>query len=334
MKVWLCAGAMLLVAGLVWTGTVSRAAQGEEKVDLKFKAFDAKAAPFYQRLETTTEQKMSVGNPPQEMTQKQTQVFIIKWTPKEMKDSQWVVEQTIEGVEMNINIGTTKIEYSSDKTEAAKNPMTEFFESLMKVKLTLYIDPAKFEVKKVEGRQEFVDKLGEAHPQMKKLLNNILSEDAIIKMSQQTWAAVPYPSELPLTKDKKSWTRESTLNLGAIGKYKNTYKYELDSAKTTAKMATITVTPKMDYTAPESGEKELPFQLKKETKLNSVEGKETGGTVEFDIANGRIDKSDMSMKVTGEIVVDIGGMETKVKLEQTQKSKLTTSEKKPNLKQQ
>src|ERR1700722_16289062 len=148
MKVWLCAGAMMLVAGLVWTGTVLRAAQGEEKVDLKFKAFDAKAAPFYQRLETTTEQKMSVGSPPQEMTQKQTQVFIIKWTPKEMKDSQWVVEQTIEGVEMNINIGTTKIEYSSDKTEAAKNPMTEFFESLMKVKLTLYIDPAKFEVKK------------------------------------------------------------------------------------------------------------------------------------------------------------------------------------------
>ena len=108
------------------------------------------------------------------------------------------MEQQIVYVDMNIMIGTTNIGYKSDAKEQPKNPMTEFFDSLMSVRLTLYINDKDLTVKKVEGGEEFVKKLGESHPQMKNLLKSILSDEALMKMAQQTWARFPRLRRLPV----------------------------------------------------------------------------------------------------------------------------------------
>src|SRR5262249_4367731 len=143
-------------------------------------------AYFYQKLETNTEQKMKVTN--QEINQKQSQTFYIKWTVKEKsKDGNWVVTQKIEGVEMRIEIGGNVISYSSLKPkDKGQNPMTEFFDQLTKLELTLTIAP-DLTVKSIDGRKEFIDKLAQTNPQMQKLLDSILSEAALKQMSEPTW---------------------------------------------------------------------------------------------------------------------------------------------------
>ena len=337
MNLWRVAGSLALVAGMVWTGLLLPVqAQDKDKksdeVKFTFGAFapskdkDGKEVSFFQKLDTTTTQEMSVEKGGTAMKQVQTQTFIIQWTPKEKKGSDFVLEQQIVYVKMDIKIGTTNIGYDSGAANQPKNPMTEFFGELMKVKLTIQVND-KMEVTNVEGSKEFVDKLGDSHPQMKNLLKSILGADAIKKMSEQTWKAIPLKS----VKKGDTWEGEADLNLGPIGTYKNKYKYKLDSFDD--KMAKISVTPSMIYSAPkDAGDKgdQLPFKIKGDSKLTS-DDKDSSGTVIFDREKGRISESSMKMKVSGTVVIDIGGTDTRVELKQDQESKLTTADTKDAL---
>src|SRR2546429_403395 len=80
------------------------------------------------------------------------------------KDGNFVVEQQVVGVKMKIDIGGNKIEFDSTLPEAKqpKNPMTDFFNALMKQKLTFTITPG-MEVKKIDGREEFIKSLSETN---------------------------------------------------------------------------------------------------------------------------------------------------------------------------
>src|SRR5262249_26989432 len=139
------------------------------EVRLEWKAFDPKTV-FYQELVTNTTQDMKVMG--QEISQKQSQTFYLKWTADEKKDGNYVVTQEIVGLKMNINIGGNTIAYDSTEEKQPQNPMSEFFKALLGLKLKLTITP-KMEVKDIEGQEEFVKKLGGTNPQMEPLLKNI-----------------------------------------------------------------------------------------------------------------------------------------------------------------
>jgi len=338
MNLWRVSAGVFTLACLVWAGLLVQVQANQDKdvVKFDFKAFEAKKdgdkfKSFYQKLETKTTQEMKVekGNQPA-IKQEQQQTFIIKYTPLEKKGSDFVVEQQIEYVKMDISIGTTKIGYDSALASQPKNPMTEFFDSLMKIKLTLYIDENTRKVTKIEGSKEFVDKLGESHPQMKNLLKSILSDEAIKRMSEQTWAAIPTTPK----KKGEIWPGKSELNLGPIGTYTNEYKYTFEGEdKDNTKLDRISVKPSMVYSAPKEkkGKDEaLPFDIKDGSKLTSDDGA-SSGTVLFDREKGRIASSNMKMKVTGTVVIDIGGTDTRVELVQDQESKLATADTKEEL---
>jgi len=340
MKFWrvsvgLLALSTLIVAGLFLPVT----AQDKDKTyEFSFKDSFGGKDPFYQMLKTTTVQKMSVRDKPGQpaMEQKQEQTFIISWTPQKRDGDKgdYILEQKIEFVKMSIKIGTTTIPYDSSKTaDQPKNPMTEFFDSLMKVKLKVYIKEDTLKITKIEGRDDFVKKLSENHPQMQNLLKSILSDKAIENMSYQTWAGIPVEKKDALKIKGDPRKVETKLELGAIGTYNNVYTYTLDSVdKDEAK---FTVVPKMTYSPPAKVEKTdaLPFEIRDKTKLESKDGKDadnkdftSGGTVVFDIKKGRIKSSSMKMRIEGDVVIDIGGMETTVQLLQTQISELTTGD--------
>lgn len=327
MNLWRAMGGLAALVALVWTGwQLPAGAQDKKDGDVKFvfKAFSGKE-PFYQKLVTSTVQEMKVekqGQPA--LKQTQTQTFVIKWTPKDEKGNDYVVEQKIEYVDMNIQIGSTTISYNSAAKDQPKNPMTEFFESLMSVTLTLYVDKTSLRVTKVEGRDKFVEKLGESHPQMKNLLKSILGDDALKKMSEQTWAAVPDKA----IKKGDTWFKESDLNLGAIGTYKNKYNFTYEGIEDS--LEKIKVVPTMTYVAPKDKgtDDKLPFDIKGDSTLKSVgEGTDSVGAVYLDQAKGRVAKSSMKMKVEGTVVISIGGTDTRVELVQTQTSNLTTADK-------
>ena len=284
---------------------------------IEFKAFEGKE-PFYQEVSTKTEQVMTVMG--QQVTQKQDQTFYIEWTPSgKDKDGNYEVTQKVIGVKMKIDIGGNKIEFDStlDPAKQPKNPMTDFFQALMSQPLKFTISPS-LEVKKIDGRKEFIQKLSDTNPAIKTLLDTIMSENALTKMADPTWFAVP-PED-----GKKEWTKNSKLELGPIGKYDTTFKFKLKG--TDKNKDTIDLDANLVYTPPSDKEKGgLPFVIKS-AKLESKSG--TGSAV-FDRDLGRIESSTLTMKLKGNLTIEVSNMATDIELDQDQTSKTTTSSKNP-----
>ncbi|MBY0229338.1 MAG: hypothetical protein K2W96_08680 [Gemmataceae bacterium] len=278
-----------------------------------------KGVPFYQKLTTTTSQNMQVMN--NDVTQTQSQVFFFSWTPEKTDGDKVTLKQKIEGVIMDIDIGGNKIAYDSTKEQQANNPLADYFKALKGSEFTLVLDTKKMQVEKVEGRDDFLRKLIAANPQMKQLLDAILSESALKEMAEPTFAVVPAKA------DEKKWERRTSLDMGPIGKYDNTYSFEY--VKATGDKHEIKVDTNLAYTAPgEDKRAGLPFTIKSAT-LKSGKGK-GDNIIIFDAAKGRLEKSTMEVKLTGELSIDIGGSTTKVTLNQTQTSVIEALDKLPD----
>src|SRR5262249_48082311 len=144
----------------------------------------------FQEMTTKTDQTMKVQG--MDITQTQSQTFIFSWTPKDKdKDGNWLIEQKIEGVKMEIEIGGNKITYDSSKdTATTGNALADFFKGLKDSAFTLTLSP-KLEVLKIDGREDFINKLIKQNPQMENLLKQILSETALKQMADPAFAVVP-----------------------------------------------------------------------------------------------------------------------------------------------
>src|SRR5262249_47485534 len=125
----------------------------QEKAKLVWK-FE-KDKPFYQKLTTNTTQSLKVLN--NDVVQKQNQTFYFSYTPEKQDGDSWVIKQKIEAVQMDIDIGGSKITFDSSKPADASNPLSEFFKNLVgsEFKLTISFKDNNVKVTKVEGREEF-----------------------------------------------------------------------------------------------------------------------------------------------------------------------------------
>jgi hypothetical protein len=291
------------------------AAAAGDKIEIKWK-FE-KDKPFYQEMTTKTTQDMKVFG--MDVNQKQEQTFYFSWTLKdEDKDKNMVVAQKIEGVKLTIQIAGNPITFDSTNPTTSNNALAEFFKALVGSEFKLTLDK-DFKVTKVEGREDFLKKLTSANQQMEPLLKKILSEEAMKQMADPTFGLLP-----PQAVAKgESWTKESKLNLGPIGGYKSTLKYTYDGQDAKNKdLAKIKVDTTLTYDAPTDAGEGLPFKIK-DAKLTSKNAK---GEVEFDVKKGRMEKSNQSLQLEGELNIEIGGMTTKVELKQTQDTTVSTSD--------
>jgi hypothetical protein len=286
-----------------------------DKVALKWK-FE-KDKPFYQELTTTTTQNMKVMG--QDVSQKQSQTFFFSWTPKDLdKDGNWTIEQKIEGVKMTITINDQSIMFDSTNPAAANNPLADFFKALIGATFKLTVDK-DMKVTKVDGRNEFIAKLGSANSQMEPLLKKILSDDALKQMADPTFGVVPNGD----VAKGQTWTKTSELNLGPIGSYTNTYKYTFEGME--GDLAKIKVETTLNYKIPTEQEQGLPFKIKSAT----LASKSGGGTIFFNVKKGRVEKSELNLNLEGSLDIEIGGTTTKVDLKQEQKTTSGTSDTSP-----
>jgi hypothetical protein len=297
------------------------AAQASDTEKWEWKAFNKKDSKFYQELTTETTQVMKVMG--QEVKQEQNQTFFIEWTAQEPKGDDWIVTQKIIGVKMKINIGGTVISYDSTDPQAPANPMTDFFKALTQAELTLKMNNKTMEVTEVKGATELIDKLGATNTQLAPLLKSILSDAALKQMAEPTWGAFPTGPTGPIAVKKGStWDKKFTLDLGGIGKYDTKYTYTIDDmTKATGK---VKIEAKLEYSAP-TDKRNLPFAIKS-AKLASTDGV---GSAVFDREKGRIESSEIKMKLSGELDIDVGGMVTRVELTQDQNSRVKTSDTNP-----
>jgi hypothetical protein len=303
-------------------------AESKDKATLRWK-FE-KDKPFYQKMTTNTKQTMTVMS--NQVQQNQEQVFWFSYTPEKQEGDNWTIQQKIIGVKMDIDIGGSKISYDSMATTAnnaqsTTSPLSEFFKQLVGSQFKLTLDTKTLKVTKVEGQKEFVEKLVKANPQMKPLLEQILSEKALIEMAEPTFAVLPTEPKAP----GESWTRKTTLDMGPIGKYDNEYKYTYEGKETEGTnkgLDKIKVDTTLTYHAPSTeaaGVGGLPFKIK-DAKLKS---EKATGTIYFNKEKGRVEKSNMTLDLKGELNIDIGGQTTKVDLVQTQTTELETLDKDP-----
>jgi hypothetical protein len=291
-----------------------------DKVAIKWKFEKDKA--FYQKMVTKTVQIMKVMN--NDVNQTQNQTFYFSFKPTAVTADKVTIEQTITGVAMDIEIGGSKISYDSTKEQTANNPLGDFFKALIGSKFTIELDPKENKVLKVEGRDAFITKLVAANPQMKPLLETILSNEALKEMAEPTFAVVP-PKDV--AKGEK-WSRTSKLDMGPIGKYENKYGYTYEGPDTTDKaIQIIKVDTELTYKEPGdvAGAGGLPFKIKS-AKLKSSN---PVGMVRFNTAKGRLEKSTTKLELKGDLQIEIGGQNTTVGLQQTQESTIETTDEDP-----
>jgi hypothetical protein len=308
---WSCALLVLFVLG--------PAAHTQE--EFTWKAFDQEGKVFYQKLQTRTLQKLKVAGT--EVIQNQDQTFWVSWTPRGRKGRDWVVLQRIEGLKMEIEIGGNKVRYDSTAPPGTESPMTAFFKALVGAEFTLTLgrdNKGDFTVKEVAGAAELITKLTAANPQLKPLLDPILSDAALKQMAAPALAWLPNKP----VKIGDAWEKKSVLDLGPVGSYATTFGYTYQGRE--GELDRIQVQAALKYTAPAKPEG-LPFKIKDADMKAGAEA--SSGTILFDRQKGRIASSRMHMEMAGKLTVEIKGEVTRVELTQTQDSTLETSDANP-----
>ncbi|HZU37255.1 MAG TPA: DUF6263 family protein [Gemmataceae bacterium] len=321
------AGALVLPAAAQNTGSkkttggTATPTTAGASVDLKWKFQKGKA--FYQEMTTKTDQKIKVMQ--QDIPQTQTQTFYFSWTPEDVKNNVWTVQQKIDGVKMDISVGGNPITFDSTKpAPASPNPLSDFFKQLVGSSFTLTVDPSKPKpVLSIKGREDFLKKLRAANPQMEPLLNVILSDDSLKQMADPAFSVVPDHA----VKVGDTWKRQATLNMGPIGSYQTTYIYKYEGPDSSNKdLAKISVTTELKYSPPAAGgaaaAAALPFKI---TKADLKSDKSTG-TILFDMKKGRVQSSTTHLELKGTLEIEINGQNTPVTLEQKQDTTVKTSD--------
>jgi hypothetical protein len=308
-----------LIAVLALTG-LGMPALGQDTVELKWQF--QKDKPFYQEMNTVTKQTMKIMG--MDVTQNQDQTFFFSWTPKEQdKDKNWIITQKIEGVRMDMEMGGNKINFDSTRdTPGTGNPLADFFKQLVGSEFKLTLSP-DMKVLKIEGREDFVNKLIKSNQQIEPLLKQILSDDALKQMADPAFAAVP---NKPVKKGD-TWEKVSKLDMGPIGTYDTTYKYTYEGKDPKdAKLDRIKVDTALSYKPPgPNASGALPFKIK-DAKLTS---KNAGGVILFDNTKHRQDSSEMKVTLEGTLDIDISGMTSNVSLSQEQTTKVKTTDTNP-----
>jgi len=322
----------VVIAALLGVALAATVGAQDRKFELKFKNEKGELTPFYQEMSTDVTQVIKVQG--QDLTQKQKSTFWYQWTPiKEEKVKEgnedvikWTVKQKIEGLEMNIDISGNPINYSSkaEATGSAGNPgLLEFFKNLKDSEFTATLGK-NYKVEKVEGKDLFIQKLGAGSAQMDALLKKVMTDDALKEMTDPTYKLFPDGPKKPGDK----WEKTTKLSLGPIGSYDLVYKLtyvgpEKEGAnKDKDKIEIETV---ITYAAPKDNPDGLLFRIKDGSKLTSDPAK-SKGTVIYDPKTQRIESAEININLKGELIVVIGGTDTKVELTQEQKTTIKTKD--------
>jgi hypothetical protein len=278
-----------------------------------------KDKPFYQEMTSDSKQTLKLMG--QEITQTQKHIFVFSWTPKEQdKDKNWIVTQKIEGIRVDIEIAGNKVQFdSSNQATAQNNQLADLFKALVGSEFKLTITP-DLKITKIEGREEFINKLSKANPPMETILKQILGDEALKQMAEPSFAGVP-PTPV---KQGATWQKKIPMNMGPIGTYDTTYKFTYEGKE--GKLDKVKVEEGLTYAPPGpnvSGT--LPFKITKGTLTT----KGATGKFLFDSEKKRMDSSELKLTLEGNLTIDIGGLTTDVALQQEQTTTVKTYDSNP-----
>jgi hypothetical protein len=299
----------------------------------RFETKFEKDKAFYQEMQTVVTQTIKVQGGT-DLVQKHEQTFYFKWLPTSFAADKWTVKQTIEGVKMSIDIAGNKVDYDSTSPSAsgaAGNPgLADFFSKLVGTEFTITYGKGMV-VEKVEGKDDFLKKLGGVNQQIESLLRKMLTDEAMKQMTDPSFG---------LTADKDiaaggKWEKKATMNLGPIGSYETvtTFTYVgknaagLNADEKALDKIDVATTLTYKAPAPDQGEG-LLFKIKGgELKTEAYKAGEKANEILYNAKTGRVEKSTISIKLVGKINVTIGGTDTTIDLYQEQVTAVKTQDK-------
>ena len=299
----------------------SYAIKAEESVWIGWKLEVGKT--FYQEMTIDTTQEMTVMG--QNIPQVQKVTHFLSFTPVDYdKDGNWTVKQKIDGMKMEIEIGGNKISFDSTKKQGQANPLSDvlsdFYKALVGSEFTLTIDK-DMKISKIEGRDEFFKKLVKENEGMQPLLKTILSDEALKQMSEPAFIAIPNKA----VKKGDTWEKNTTLDMGPIGSFDTNYKFTYVGSRD-KKLQKIEVDSILNYLPPgPNAGGALPFKILKA----DLGGKESKGDILFDSDKGRVVSSTLTIRLTGTLSIEIGGTPSEIVLDQTQTTKVKTTDTNP-----
>jgi hypothetical protein len=293
----------------------------------KFETKLEKDKPFYQQMTTRVTQTIKVQNG-SDLVQTHEQTFLFRWLPVGFANDKWTVRQTIEGVKMVIDIAGNKVEYDSTNTaggNAATNPgLAEFFSKLVNTEFVVTYGKGMV-VEKVDGKDDFLKKLGGVNQQMDTLLKKMLTDEAMKQMSDPSFGLTAEKEMKPTDK----WEKKGTMNLGPIGSYDLATTYTYVGKDTAQKeLDRIDVATQMTYKAPAADAGEgLLFKIKGgELKSEAYKPGEKANYVLYNPKTGRVEESILSVKLVGKLNVTVGGTDTTIDLYQEQVTTVKTKD--------
>jgi len=312
----------LLTAALV-AGSISVAsAQDKLKFEPKFEVNKA----FYQKVTTKVEQVVKVqGGADLKLQHEQT--FLFKWLPVKLDADKWTVKLTIEGAILKVDIASNPVNYDStaEQPAAGNNPgLADFFKNLIGTEFTITYGKGMV-VEKVEGREDFLKKLGTTNPQMEALLKKLLTDEALKEMADPTAGLMPGSDKAMGVAAGETWEKKTNMPLGPIGTYDRTLSFKYIGKDTEKKdLDKVEVTAKLLYKAPNADADGLLFRIKGAT-LDTVDPK--AGTFLFDPKTGQVVTGTIAVRMSGKLNVTIGTTETEVQLVQDQSTTIETADK-------
>jgi Family of unknown function (DUF6263) len=228
-----------------------------------------KGNDYYSSITSDTEQLMKVMG--QEITQTQTETFIMRWRAEgKNREGYWVLDGKILAVKLKINIGGNLMEYDSTAVNTAPNPLADFLKSLVGGEIRYLVRPDGT-IAKVEGRDRLLKAPG--NPQLEPLLKSIVSDDALKRIGSPL---LEFRPPFPVAAGE-SWKRGSLLDMAADSFRRSglrgrcledrEYTYQGKSGS----LEKIAVRINLNYQPPEE-KLGLPYNIK------SADLKSTGGT--------------------------------------------------------
>jgi len=232
----------ILVVGLACGSIAGVSAQEKLKFEPKFELNKA----FYQKVSTKVDQIVKVQGGA-DLNLKHEQTFLFKWLPTKLDADRWTVKLAIEGAILKVDIASNPVNYDStaEQPAAGNNPgLADFFKNLIGTELTITYAKGMV-VEKVEGREDFLKKLGTTNPQMEALLKKLLTDESLKEMADPTAGLMPGADKAAGVASGETWEKKTSMPLGPIGTYdrtlsfkyvgKDTEKKELDKVEVTAK---------------------------------------------------------------------------------------------------
>jgi hypothetical protein len=296
---------MRTALGLALAVALAPAARADEPVTLKWSLKEGET--LFAKTVTDMDIAMTVLGMDVEMKMKSTGVQ--RYKILSAKQGETKIEMTMLAMEMKMDAAGMQIPGLGDLNDKVKGAT---------VTVTLNDD---FEVKKLEGRKKFIEKLAGDDDNMKKMFESQFSDAALGQMVSQVFAFAP---KNPV-KVGETWTRTDKMAAGGIGEAEVKQKYKLASVKDG--VANLTVDADMKFKQGDGGIPGLPAGVTV-SKFDMKADKFTG-TAKFDTKLGRLTENKQNMDLSGAITMSLNGMDIEMKMKMKGVTTATVTDKNP-----